>query len=372
MQAKKGFLSPLYELIRRPRNHERSSETWIGSFLRDRPAGAYPLFIATDMLVLAGIVGKAVGIFEGAAVLAIGIIVFIYSFDLINISEVLTYRSSDYFRMTKTPFRKMYKDKGLLGEYYNYLLGEHIKGYHKMLFNVCVPMPNGNYQEIDAILFTETCIYVIESKNRSGLFSGEVNGEEWVQNSWKGSFSNTLKNPLFQNANHITALDYLLKSDTSLSENTMKSIHSTLYYYNLIIFGEGAKFDLDDGLISSQGFINRKKAIKFFKKLHKEDKSLKVEELEEIYNALLPYSIFSGDERESMMLQRERRSLNKDFEMRHSYRYFIYNDYIPYYEVYGTGMNIRTDGIYTEYYDTQNKNWYVLIGADMSKAKEIY
>ena len=91
------------------------------------------------------------------------------------------YNNSVYHLATGLDKSTVAHDQGLIGEYKGYVLSRGLKVPYKVLYNVCVPMRNGNFQEVDSIIITRNIIYVLECKNRGGKFVGKYDEKKWVQ-----------------------------------------------------------------------------------------------------------------------------------------------------------------------------------------------
>lgn len=62
--------------------------------------------------------------------------------------------------------------------------------------------------QIDHVIVSEYGIFVIETKNYSGLITGSENGEEWLKNVYGNKYY--FRNPLKQNYGHVKALEKAL------------------------------------------------------------------------------------------------------------------------------------------------------------------
>lgn len=101
--------------------------------------------------------------------------------------------------------------KGFIGElkvrFYLFLVLGF--GYAK-LHNITIGFPNGGSSQIDHLVIGKGGIFVIETKNYSGLIEATIN-----EKNWKQSFGNKhyqFYNPVMQNESHLSSLRYLLKS----------------------------------------------------------------------------------------------------------------------------------------------------------------
>ena len=89
----------------------------------------------------------------------------IYDFDVFA-AFFKNYKQSSYHLATGVTKKELYRDAGLQGEFKAYVLSRQLDIPHRILYNVCVPMKNGNFQEVDAVIITENLVYAIECKNR--------------------------------------------------------------------------------------------------------------------------------------------------------------------------------------------------------------
>ncbi|HJJ48243.1 MAG TPA: nuclease-related domain-containing protein [Methanocorpusculum sp.] len=90
-----------------------------------------------------------------------------------------------------------------------FLKSNKIKGYHKVLSNLYVPLGHGKYTEIDCLLVHISGVYVVECKNYSGLITGAAGMKQWNV-SYDNGYRTKLYNPVKQNAGHIEALEEFL------------------------------------------------------------------------------------------------------------------------------------------------------------------
>lgn len=64
--------------------------------------------------------------------------------------------------------------------------------------------------QIDHLYINNSGIFIIETKNYAGDIKGDANDYEWKQTLSKGRITNTLKNPIKQNAGHIYHIKQLI------------------------------------------------------------------------------------------------------------------------------------------------------------------
>lgn len=155
-------------------------------------------------------------------IIAAAIIIMFFNKDRIKeITQRADYKyyNSDYYQMTRTPYKNIYKNAGIQGEYLTYKQLQPTLGYKKFVFNVYLPTQKGT-TEIDIIMIHTSGIYVIESKNIKGLILGNQTQQQWTQYlSKRNSYS--FYNPIKQNHAHIEALKEIIPV---LNDELYKSI----------------------------------------------------------------------------------------------------------------------------------------------------
>jgi hypothetical protein len=128
--------------------------------------------------------------------------------------EFNEYKQSVYFKTTKNNYNKVASDAGLLGEYQiSQLLEPYCSSGAKMLYNLYIPYKSG-YTEIDVVMIHPAGIFVIESKNYSGVVYGNANDKMWMQKI-NGQIQE-FYNPVAQNALHVGALRKLLGNNVNM------------------------------------------------------------------------------------------------------------------------------------------------------------
>lgn len=131
------------------------------------------------------------------------------------VNYVRSYYYSAYYHQTKYPFEMVATDKGKMGEYLVEVGFQLAKSVFRNLkpyifFNLLIPEANGSFQEIDALVIIGAAIYVIEAKNRSGIFSmNAISDKFWSFQSYSGD-SSRVYSPLMQNSEHVVALQSYL------------------------------------------------------------------------------------------------------------------------------------------------------------------
>lgn len=150
-----------------------------------------------------------------------------------------------------------------------------IKGY-KLLNDIMIKSNNGTSQ-IDHILIGKKGIFVIETKDYSGMIYGDEYSREWTQviNSKKNKFYN----PIRQNYGHIKTLE--------------KYIDRKNIFISIIVFTNKStlkKIETDTPVIQV-------KKLKRFIRKYKSNNMLTKEEIDNMYNLIKKNNINSNRER---------------------------------------------------------------------------
>lgn len=250
------------------------------------------------------------------------IVMFLLIFDVTAVGCLLENPAkSEYFLATGVTKKEVLKDKGLLGEFNAYVLSQKLKVPHRTLYNVCVPMPNGNYQEVDAIIITDKWLYVIECKNKYGMFSGSFKEETWIQTI--GSKQHETRNVYLQNQDHIFAIEYFLKSRGILNEYD-------LYSYNIMLTNGELIMNMTDNSLPQDFMYGPASYLKkCIEKMEKEPAENRTENMmDTVYMALLPYALNDKQKRDAMQSGRE--SISKSGKYgKGDYQYYHFADGIP-------------------------------------------
>ena len=93
---------------------------------------------------------------------------------------------------------------GKVGENRTLNIVQSINNSFKVMQNLFIPIANGYYTEIDTVLITDKCIFVIETKNYSGWIFGDEKSKYWMQILYQSKHQ--FYNPIMQNATHIRYL----------------------------------------------------------------------------------------------------------------------------------------------------------------------
>lgn len=107
-------------------------------------------------------------------------------------------------------FLKTPKTKGKIGEYRVKLnLGNDIPN-EKYIINDLLLLYQGKSTQIDHLIIKTTGVFVIETKNYSGLIYGNDNHKKWTQVLNYGKAKNKFYNPILQNKSHIYTLSKII------------------------------------------------------------------------------------------------------------------------------------------------------------------
>lgn len=103
--------------------------------------------------------------------------------------------------------------RGSLGErFVENILGENVVG-EKYVLNGYIYERNGRSTEIDHIVINTYGVFVIETKNRAGDIYGNDTDEEWIQKLGNGDTVHHFRNPVMQNAAHVSKIKSILGNE---------------------------------------------------------------------------------------------------------------------------------------------------------------
>ena len=209
----------------------------------------------------------------------------------------LNYKKSSYYLSTGVRHKMLKKNKGLVGEFKAYVLSRTLKVPHKILYNVCVPMQNGSFQEIDALIITRKMLYVLECKNIDGKFIGEYTDKDWKQ--ILGSQQHDKENIYIQNQGHTMALDYFLLTKGIIQNGQNVCINMALSSGSAEVPSKNIPMDFRFGNVKIlSNFINS----------YDEKYCSGVSGngfMDTVYEELLPYSLYTDIERSNMVQERK-------------------------------------------------------------------
>lgn len=264
----------------------------------------------------------------------------IYFFDL-DTAEcyLLGYKKSNYYLATREAKRDIPRSEGLIGEYKGYVLSRSLSVPHKTLHNVCVPMRNGNFQEVDTIIITPNIMYVVECKNRGGEFVGEYDEPKWMQ--YIGSQAHESKNMYMQNQGHTMAIDQFLL-DRGIIQNGQNVCMNVIF-----TTGDMKLPTKHQPLDFIWGNTNKVRRYIEANEKRFNDGTDTTGIMNEIYEALLPYALYTNDERASMMKIREIRSESKEFALGGFYTEYLAQG-VSGVTKPGEAAEIRSNKVYTQ------------------------
>ena len=211
----------------------------------------------------------------------IGVIILFFAFiarlvKLINPKDIPT-KEEPAPKAADTTGDKKAKKIGDLGEDIIYeILENRIYSRYKILRNVYITKKDGKTAEIDALIISGRGIYVIESKNRSGIIYGKGTDARWTQ------FFNQKKkypfyNPAMQNEKHIEALKFCLKD------------YPDIKYFNIVVFNKDCTLKVTD--VTNAYIIKSDSLDNIISEIVKNSKdTIPEKQKEEIIQALTPLS----------------------------------------------------------------------------------
>ncbi len=115
------------------------------------------------------------------------------------------------FKTKKRVKEREIEKKGLDGEYeIQNIIGDDIEGKQYSIHDLLFETANNNTCQIDHIVINENGIWVIETKNYSGMIFGTENQQYWMQVLAYGNEKRQFYNPIKQNQTHIYHLSNYL------------------------------------------------------------------------------------------------------------------------------------------------------------------
>ena len=193
------------------------------------------------------------------------------------------YKKSSYGKQSKKSFLNILNDKGARGEYRTSQNLETTAFENKLLFNCYIPNRSGAKTELDIIMISTKGIYVIENKNYSGWIFGDEKSKNWCE-ILKGK-KYFFYNPIKQNKSHIKNLEKQLQVGDDK-------------YVSLITFNANANLKKVSTESSGIYVVGYKQLKKFMKKQTDKPDILIDEEIENIYQQLLPGTKLSDEEKQ--------------------------------------------------------------------------
>ena len=193
------------------------------------------------------------------------------------------YKKSSYGKQTDKPLWKILINKGARGEYRMSEIADQAPFEHKLLFNCYIPNRKGDKTELDIIMLSSKGIYVIENKNYSGWIFGDEESKNWCE-TIKGK-KYFFYNPIKQNKSHIKNLENFLQIGEDM-------------YTSLITFNSDANLKKIKVTSPNIHVIHYKKLKKFLKEQADRPDRLSAEQIEELYQKLLPGTQLSEEEKQ--------------------------------------------------------------------------
>ena len=281
------------------------------------------------------------GIVEVAVVIYIicGLLIVIFDLDTVE-SYLKGYKKSSYYLATTEERNAIIGNEGLIGEYKGYVLSRTLKVPHKVLHNVCIPMRNGNFQEVDTIIITRNIIYVVECKNRVGKFIGAFDEKEWIQQI--GNQEKVTDNIYMQNQQHTMALDQFLLNRGIIQNGQNVCINVLLTTGKMKLSTKGP-LPLDFVV----GDARKIRAYIESQEKRFDDGTDTSGIMNQIYEALLPYALYTKVERIMMMEERRIRSVSKEFAIGEFQTRYV-NSEIAGVTKAGEQAEVRSNRLYTQ------------------------
>ena len=203
------------------------------------------------------------------------------------------YYNSTYYSITHHSYNDVYRDDG---KWQEWQIAQKLAPYEqtgaKLLFNAYIPKYNGT-TELDVIMITPYGLFVFESKNYSGWIFGNANQRNWVQVLRTGRYSSQKEyfyNPIKQNETHINCLRRLLRYNVP--------IHSVIVFSNRCEFR-----DVDIGN-ADVDVLHLRDATYTVRYVYEHNQvRLKPDAIQELYDALYPYTQVSDEMKEAHIRQ---------------------------------------------------------------------
>lgn len=215
---------------------------------------------------------------------------------LINIWQ---YKQQTYFKITKTPYFTLKKDKGKIGEYRIY---KKLRSYERyggrFLFNCYLRKPNGKTTELDVVFLCSSGIFVFESKNYSGWIFGSEEENMWTQKLPKrngGVHKESFYNPIIQNKVHI--------------ESMKRIVGRNVPVYSIVVFSDRCTLKKIKIRSKDVHVIQLRDLVKTISEIRgRTPNALKIEDIKVLYNKLYPSSQVSDEVKEQHILNIESNS----------------------------------------------------------------
>ncbi|MCL2018328.1 MAG: NERD domain-containing protein [Oscillospiraceae bacterium] len=219
-------------------------------------------------------------VFYYVFILIINLIVFL-PFIIIGILAIISNNTPNNKIITSIRKQTINERRGDIGEWltYNVLLSPQVLGSRKILRNLYIPMNKGHFTEIDIVMIHESFIFVVENKSYSGWIYGCEDATHWTQ-TFKSGRRYHFYNPMKQNNTHVYALSKYL----NMPVNNI---------FSIIVFGEGCTLkQIPSSSRTPTIILNRHElAVVLNNIISSSETRFTLENIDEIYNALLPLSL---------------------------------------------------------------------------------
>lgn len=121
------------------------------------------------------------------------------------------------------------QQRGRIGEEEIARILQQLPGNFFVYNNLYIPLTAEKRTEIDLVVVHEKGIFVIESKNYTGLVEGEAHEQQWSK-TYSNSYNQKFYNPIKQNQTHIESL---------------KKYLGEMPMYSIIVFGYDTELFVD-------------------------------------------------------------------------------------------------------------------------------
>ena len=135
-------------------------------------------------------------------------------------------------RKKDADLRRIIRESGVHGEEMTVRRLRKIRGRKRILRNLYLPKgKQGGTVEVDAVMVTQDGIFVVETKNYSGVIVGDEEDRYWRHEfrDREGGFN--FYNPIKQNAGHVKALRTVLEMEVDAP------------IYSVLVFGDRSRLD---------------------------------------------------------------------------------------------------------------------------------
>jgi len=186
--------------------------------------------------------------------------------------------------------KRIWTDKGVIGEADVHREIRKLPGHKKTLTNCYIPTDEGT-TEVDVIMINELGIFVIESKNYSGIICGNEDDRMWTEVFPVYRYDHRdfdFYNPIMQNETHIKWLKAILELDDSTP------------IYSIVLFSNDCELR-NIKILAPNVYVGYQVWLKhiFRDIVHMNESRLTKDDIKSIYRQLEPYTHVSEKEREA-------------------------------------------------------------------------